>query len=235
MTMSYASSVSCQTKIDISGTIFPKFTDHDGKPFQDFWYIKKEFINNSRFLLDSNRYFSFISAKKVGTKWINEGTPISTSDIVLYACKLRLFYMKSEPMSIYSLCSYMEEHIDNTCVKSFFKHMKESWEKDLARNTHLHDDDYSGPIKTNKQLIDTFLYSGNFHSQEKYKSRFDELLNHMDVSLILMATYNAFHCGYQMAQISHAIEKLQPNNPVIMLPNHLRHTWDDNCPYNVIQ
>jgi hypothetical protein len=110
--------------------------------------------------------------------------------------------------------------------------MRESWEECLGRGAILYGN-YSGPIKTNKQLIDTVLYSGNFHSQEKYKQRYDGLLECMDESLILMHAYNALHSGYQMNQISRAIDELREDSLVILLPDHLRHEWDENCPYAV--
>lgn len=142
--------------------------------------------------------------------------------------------MKSESMSIHSLCTYMEKNIGHINVQMFFRHMRESWEECLGHDAVLHGD-YFGPIKTKKQLIDVVLYSGNFHSQEKYKRRYDELLEYMDESLILMHTYNALHNGYQMNQINRAISELRKDNLVILLPDHLRHEWDENCPYAVIK
>ena len=83
---------------------------------------------------------------------------------------MRLFYMKSESMSTHSLCTYMETMVHNDQVQLFFKHMRDSWEESLDRPAALLDG-YSGHIKTNKQLIDSVLYRGSFHSQEKYKRR----------------------------------------------------------------
>jgi len=168
--------------------------------------------------------FSLISARCVNNKWVCDGKPISNSDIASFVEKMRLFYMKSESMSIFSVCTYMATHIANVNVRKFFRHMRESWEECLKRDARLYKG-YSGPIKSNKQLIDTVLYSGKFHSQEKYKKRYDELLKHMDESLILMNTYNAMHSGYQMNQINRAIEELRESNLVVLLPNHLRHEW----------
>lgn len=140
--------------------------------------------------------------------------------------------MKNESMSIHSFCTYMERSVANLNVRMFFKHMRESWEEYLARDAIFYSG-YSGSIRTNKQLIDATLYSGNFHSQEKYKKRYDELLEFMDESLTLMHTYNAMHSGYQMNQISRAVGELREDNLVILLPDHLRHEWDENCPYAV--
>ncbi len=147
---------------------------------------------------------------------------------------MRLFYMKSESMSLYSVCRYMETNVANMKVQSFFRHMRESWEEHLEADAIVIGD-YSGSLKTNKQLIDAVLYSGNFHSQERYKKRYEELLRHMDESLILMSAYNAMHGSYQMNQISRSLSELREDNPVILLPNHLRHEWDENCPYQVIR
>lgn len=223
-----------QTPIDISGTSFPKFVDDSGKPTERFWYVKEEFINHSHSLLREGRMFSNMSAFPVNNRWVCAGKPVSSSDIASFVWKMRLFYMKSESMSIHSLCTYMERNISNVNVRMFFRHMRESWDECLGRDAILYSG-YSGPIKTNKQLIDTVLYSGNFHSQEKYKRRYNELLEYMDESLILMHAYNALHSGYQMNQISRAIGGLREDNLVILLPDHLRYEWDENCPYAVTQ
>src|SRR6266705_660025 len=124
----------------------------------------------------------------------------------------------------------MEKNIDDINVRKFFKHMRESWDEYLKRDAMLYGD-YSGPIKTNKQLIDTVLYSGNFHSQERHQKRYDELLEYMDSSLMLMSAYNAMHSGYQMNQIGCAVKELLEDNLVVLLPDHLRHEWDEDCPY----
>lgn len=116
----------------------------------------------------------------------------------------------------------------------FFKHMRESWDEALDQPADLLDD-YPGHIKTNKQLIDAALYGGHFHSQEKYKRRYDDLLTYMDESLILMSVYNAMHSGYQMNQISRALSELREDNLVVLLPDHLRHEWDAHCPYEVVR
>jgi hypothetical protein len=109
--------------------------------------------------------------------------------------------------------------------------MRDNWKEVMDRDALLMCKNYPGPIKTNKNLIDTLLYSGNFHSQEKYKNRYDELLEYMDESLIFMSTYNALHSGYQMMQISRSLSELREDNLVVLLPNHLQHEWDDNCSY----
>jgi hypothetical protein len=222
-----------QTPIDISGTDFPRFVDGRGDPTERFWYVKDEFIRHSQRLLNEGKMFSCISGKLVGERWECVGTPVSISDVASFMWTLRLFYMKSECMSIYSICTYMENHVTNIFVKKFFQHMRESWEEYLAKDASLFCKNYPGPIKTNKQLIDAALYSGNFHSQEKYKKRFDQLLEYMDESLIYMNTYNALHSGYQMNQIGRSLEDLREDNLIILLPNHLQHVWDPNCPYNV--
>lgn len=223
-----------QTPIDISGTSFPRVVDADGKPRERFWYVLEEFIKHSRALLSDGRMFSCISARLVNDRWVCSGKPISTADIAAFVWKMRLFYMESESMSIYSVCRHMETHIANASVQLFFRHMRESWEEHLKADALLIGD-YSGAIKTNKQLIDAVLYSGNFHSQEKHKRRYEELLRYMDESLILMSAYNAMHGSYQMTQISRSLSELREDNPVVLLPNHLRHEWDENYPYKVIR
>lgn len=169
--------------------------------------------------------FSHISARLVNSRWVCEGKPISEPDIASFVKKMRLFYMKDECISIFSFCTYMETHIANVNVRKFFGHMRESWEEYLDQDALLCGH-YSGRPISNKQLIDTVLYSiSNFHTQEKYKKRYEKLLEHLDDSLILMGAYNAMHSGYQMNQISRAIEELRADNLVVLLPNHLRHEW----------
>lgn len=222
-----------QTAIDISGTLFPMFVDSKGKNGERFWFIKDQFLKHSNNLLNDGKMFSRISARLVNNRWICDSHPIIKSDIAAFVWELRLFYMKKEYMSIHSFCTYMESQVNNNHVTKFFKHMRESWEEHLSRDAMLSRKDYTGPIKTNKQLIDALLYSDNFHTQEKNKKRYDELLIYMDESLILKNTYNAMHCPYQMTQISRAIKELCEDNLVILLPNHLQHEWNDNCPYEV--
>lgn len=223
-----------QTPIEIWGTLFPRFKNSDGNPTERFWYVKDEFIKNSRSLLAEARIFSSISARRKGARWVAVGKAVESKDIASLIWKMRLFYMKTESMSIYSLCTYMEENVANERVQLFFKHMRESWEKSLGQPaTFL--DGYSGYTQTNKQLIDTVLYAGHFHSQEKYKRRYDDLLAYMDESLILMSVYNAMHSGYQMNQISRSLSELREDYLVIHLPDHLQHEWDPNCPYEVIR
>lgn len=222
-----------QTPIDISGASFPKFVDDYGKSTERFWFIKEQFIKHSHSLLKEGQLFSHIGARLVNDRWVCTGKPVSGSDIASFVQKMRLFYMKNESMSIHSVCTYMERNISNAHVRMFFRHMRESWEKILLRDATLWG--YSGTIKTNKQLIDTVLYSENFHVQVNYKKRYDELLVCMDESLILVHAYNAMHSGYQMSQISRAICELREDNLVILLPDHLRHEWDENCPYAVIR
>lgn len=222
-----------QTRIDISGTVFPKFVNSNGDP-ERFWFVKEEFLRHSQILLKNGRGFANIGAQLVDGRWICVGKPVSESDIAFFREKMRLFYMERESMSIFSFCTYMERNIANLNVRKFFRHMRENWKEYLERDAMLFGD-YLGFIKTNKQLIDAVLYSGNFHSQEKYKKRYDELLENMDESLILMVAYNAMHSGYQMNQISRAIKELREDNLVILLPDHLQHEWDENCPYQVIR
>ena len=126
----------------------------------------------------------------------------------------------------------MEKHISQINVRLFFRHMRMSWEQHLRQRPMLFGG-YSRSIRTNKDLIDALLYSDNFHFQEKQKARYDRLLRRMDESLIVMSAYNAMHCAYQMNQVSRAIGKLRRNKLVILLPDHLRHEWDPNCPYKV--
>lgn len=225
-----------QTPIDISGAKFPKIDNKTESPPQRFWFVKDEFIKHSQRMLNEGQMFSRISARLIGNRWECAGPrKISISDIACFVWSLRLFYMKSECMSVFSICTYLENNIDNPQVKRFYRHMKDSWEEYLERDVSLTAEGYKGPIKKNKHLIDTLLYSGNFHSQEKYKKRFDELLEYMDESLIFMKTYNALHSGYQMNQISRSLSQIRPENMVILLPNHLSHEWDENCPYKVIR
>ncbi len=224
-----------QTTIDISGTVFPMFTDAKGKNAERFWFIKDQFMKHSDNLLKNGKMFSSISARLVNNRWICDSHPVTKSDIAAFVWELRLFYMKKEYVSIHSFCTYMENQVSNNYVTKFFKHMRESWEEYLSRDAMLSTKDYSGPIKTNKNLIGALLYSDNFHTQEKYKKRYDELLIHMDESLILKSTYNAMHCSYQLTQISRAIKVLREDNLVILLPNHLQHEWNENCPYKVIK
>lgn len=224
-----------QIPIDISGTTFPKIDNGHGCSSERFWYVKDEFIHHSKRLLNEGKMFSHIGGELVGNKWICTTKPITLNEIASYVWSLRLFYMKSECMSIYSFCTYLENNIDNIYAKKFYRHMRDSWEDHLELDAHLFSKDYQGPVITNKNLIDTLLYSGNFHSQEKYKKRFDELLEYMDESLIYMSTYNALHNGYQMNQISRSLMNLREDNLVILLPAHLQHEWDDNCPYKVIK
>lgn len=224
-----------QTTIDITGTTFPEFTDSKGGNPERFWFIKEQFIKHSKNLLNEGKIFSSISARLVNERWICDNQAISKSDIASFVWEMRLFYMKSEYMSIYSFCSYMENNIENNYVINFFRHMRESWKEHLSEDDILFRNKYQGPVKTNKQLIDTLLYSDNFHTQEKYKKRYDELLVYMDESLILKRIYNAMHCGYQMNQISRSVMDLNEDSLVIKLPNHLQHEWNDNCPYEVIR
>lgn len=223
-----------QTPISITGSVFPKFESNEGKPTERFWYVREEFFEHAQVLINSGSLFSSISARLENNRWICDGKLVSESDIAFLIREMRLFYMKTEYMSIFSFCTYMEKNINSINVRSFFTHMRESWVEDLDREAKLYGD-YSGPIKSNKNLIDTMLYSGRFHSQEKYSKRYSELLEHMDDSLILMNAYNAMNCGYQMNQICRAIEELREDNLVILLPDHLRHEWDNNCPYDVIK
>jgi len=223
-----------QTPADISGTSFPRFTDSGGNPTERFWYVKDEFIRHSHSLLAEGKLFSSIGARLDGARWVCAGKSVASGDIASFVSKMRLFYMKSESMSIHSLCSYMEKNVVNERVQMFFKHMREDWEECLGRPAVLLEG-YSGHIRTNKELIDAVLYSGNFHSQEKYKRRYDDLLAYMDESLILMSAYNAMHSGYQMNQISRALSELREDNLIILLPDHLQHEWDNNCPYKVIR
>ena len=176
--------------------------------------------------------FSCIHARRIGDRWVSEGNRTSLREMAYFVWSLRLFYMKSECMSIYSICNYIENKVSDAQVKRFFRHMRESWEEDLNQKVYLMSKEYQGPIKTNKDLIDALLYSGNFHSQEKYKKRYDELSKYMDESLILMETYNVLHSSYQMHQISQSLKDLREDNLVILLPNHLRHKWDENFPKN---
>ena len=171
----------------------------------------------------------------VGNRWECVGHPITDADVAAFVWTLRLFYMKSECMSIDSVSSYLEHQVKNDQVKKFYKHMRESWESYLNRDAQLDLKGYNGPVKTNKNLINTLLYSGNFHSQEKYKNRYDELLEYMDESLIFMNTYNAMHGSYQMNQISRSLKSLREDNLIILLPNHLRHEWDENSPYMIVK
>lgn len=221
-----------QTSVDITGTTFPPFTDSKGKKSERFWFIKEQFIKHAQNLLNQGKMFSIISAHFVNKRWVCDHQPISKPDVASFVWELRLFYMKSEFMSIHSFCSYMENHIKNDYIINFYRHMRESWGEYLSRDANLIGDEYQGQVKTNKQLIDALLYSDNFHTQEKYKKRYDELLDYMDQSLILKSTYNAMHCGYQMNQISRSLSDLQRDNLVIKLPNHLQHEWNDNCPYH---
>ena len=223
-----------QTPIDITGTAFPRFENNEGRPAERFWYVREEFVKHSRNLIDNGSRFSCINARLENNRWICDGKPVSESDIASLIREMRLYYMKTESMSIFSFCTYMERNVNGINVRRFFTHMIENWEEVLSREAKLFGD-YSGPIRTNKNLIDAMLYSGNYHSQEKYKKRYSELLEHMDESLILMSAYNAMHSGYQMNQISRAVEELREDNLVILLPNHLRHEWDINCPYDTIK
>jgi len=222
------------TPIDISGTVFPRFKNKRDKPLEKFWFVKEQFLYHSLNLLKHSSKFSYINACKVNNRWVSDGKTVSDSDVASLLREMRLFYMKNECMSIHSFCTYMEKNITDIKVRKFFQHMRENWEEYLNRKVELYDD-YSGSVKTNKQLIDAVLYSGNFHSQEKHVIRYNELLEYMDESLILMSTYNAMHSGYQMTQISSAIKDLHEDNLIILLPTHLRHEWDENCPYGVIQ
>jgi len=224
-----------QTAIDISGTSFPRFTNPNGSKGERFWFVKDEFLNNSRILLDEGRVFQNIGAKLVFNRWVCAGPKISKEDIASFVWKLRLFYMTTENMSIYSVCSYMEKNVKNDKVVRFFKHMRESWENGLKRDCMLDSNYYEGSIKSNKELIDALLYSGNFHAQERYKKKYDELLEYFDESLILKHAYFAMHSGYEMTQMSTALKDLREDNMVISLPNHLRHEWDEDCPWKVIR
>jgi hypothetical protein len=222
-----------QTPIDLSGATFPKFSSCKSKTPERFWFIKDQFVKHSQNLLNEGNVFTHIGARYWNRRWVCDRQPISKSDIALFVWELRLFYMKTEFMSIYSFCSYMEKHIKNHHVVRFFKHMRESWEGYLSQDVTLFGNEYKGPIKTNKQLIDALLYSDNFHTQEKYKKRFDDLLVYIDESLILKSTYNAMHCGYQLNQITRAIKGLKESHLVVLLPNHLQHEWNEDCPYEL--
>ncbi len=224
-----------QTPVDISGTNFPKVEAGKESQPQRFWYVKDEFIRHSHRLLNEGSMFSMISAQRVGGRWVARGKSASLEEMASFVWSLRLFYMKSECMSIVSICDYLENNISHPQVKMFFKYMRESWVGYLNQDVHLTSEAYNGPIKTNKALIDTLLYSGNFHSQEKYKKRYDELTKYMDERLIFMATYNVLHSGFHMNQITRSLKNLSESNLVILLPNHLRHEWDENCPYEVIR
>jgi hypothetical protein len=221
-----------QTPIDISDSLFPKFDHVKGGNPQRFWYIKDEFLAHSEDLLRRGNIFSMIHAYYSNGKWRCGFQSATIEERMFLINKLRLFYLKSENMSIYSFCRYMEKNVQYEQPQRFFKHMRKEWEEHLNSEVYFLGDSYEGSIRTNKQLIDTLLYSGTFHSQEKYKKRYDELLLYMDESLILKHTYNALHSGYQMTQISTAIKELREDNLVITLPNHLSHVWDKNCPYN---
>ncbi len=221
-----------QIPIDISGTTFPE-VDNGGKA-ENFWYVKNEFIRHSERLMNEGKLFARISIERVGQRWVDTTKQITLRDIALFMWSLRLFYMKTEPMSFVSICNYMEREVKNIHVNKFFSHMRSTWEKKLSDDVSLYDCSYSGPIKTNKNLIDTILYSGNFHSQEKFKLQYDELLEYMDESLIYKSAYNVLYSGYHMNQISRALSQLSETNLVIMLPAHLQHEWDDDCPYQVI-
>jgi hypothetical protein len=224
-----------QTLVDISGTEFPKVQNNKCSKPERFWFVKDEFIRHSKRLLNEGKMFSSISAHLVGNRWECVGHPITDADVAAFVWTLRLFYMKSECMSIDSVSSYLEHQVKNDQVKKFYKHMRESWESYLNRDAQLDLKGYNGPVKTNKNLINTLLYSGNFHSQEKYKNRYDELLEYMDESLIFMNTYNAMHGSYQMNQISRSLKCLREDNLIILLPNHLRHEWDENSPYMIVK
>lgn len=222
-----------QTPIDISGTKFPKINAGTGSPPERFWYIKNEFVRHSERLLQEGRMFSCIRARLESNRWVCDGNGTSIEEMASFVWSLRLFYMKSECMSIYSICNYLEKYIDDEQVKMFYRRMRDSWEDYLSWDVEVLPKQYKGPIKTKKHLIDTLLYSGNFHSQEKYKKRYDELLNILDEKLIFMHTYNVLHSSYQMNQIGRSLRDLKEDNMVILLPNHLRHEWDINCPYEV--
>ncbi|WP_334078840.1 hypothetical protein [Microbulbifer sp. M83] len=223
-----------QTPIDISDCSFPRFKDSSGRSTERFWFVKEQFVKHASWLLNEGKSFSHVGARMSGSRWISDCKPVTEKDIAHFVWKLRLFYLKSECMSIPSVCLYMESNVRNRHIQLFFRHMRKSWEEALKQPAALLEG-YTGKIKTNKQLIDTLLYSGNFHCQEKYDQRYNELLGFMDDSLILMCAYNAMHNGYQMNQISRVFGDLTPGNPVILLPDHLRHEWDRDCPYNVIR
>jgi hypothetical protein len=178
--------------------------------------------------------FSHIAARRESTRWVCDGRPVTKKETAWFVEEMRLFYMKDECMSIHSMCTFIEMNVANEHVQLFFRHMRESWKEDLGRSALLLEG-YSGQIRTNKDLIDAVLYSGRFHSQEKYKRRYNDLLAYMDESLILMSAYNAMHSGYHMNQISRALSDLREDNLIVLLPDHLRHEWDKNCPYKVIR
>ena len=221
-----------QWSVDISGTDFPNFKDRNGNTIGNFWYVKDEFLEHSESLLTEGKMFSSIGARQVNNRWLCEGNAVTKKELAYFIQEMRLFYMKSEALSIHSFSSYMEKNIENRHVKKFFQHMKLSWEENLLREALLIGH-YSGPVKSNKQLIDALLYSGNFHAQEKYKNRYIGLLKSMDESLLLKCAYNAMHFSYQMTQIRRSIMELKEDNLTILLPVHLRHEWDDECPYEV--
>lgn len=215
-----------QSRIDISGTNFPHFTDPKGNNPERFWFIKDQFINHSQNLLKHGNKYNCIDARLEGGRWVSNKRQATKADIAVFILEMRLFYMKTEYVSVYSFCSYMEKQVKNQYVVNFFRHMRENWENYLSWEVIFPDGDYNGPVKTNKHLIDTLLYSNFFHTQKKYKERFDGLLELMDENLILMTAFNAMHCGYQMNQISRAVSSLQDDTPIILLPDHLRHHWD---------
>jgi hypothetical protein len=217
-----------QTEFDISGTTFPKMKNSISMSEERFWFIKDEFVTSSELLLKEGQIFTSISATRSGERWVVSGAEVSKYQIAAFMGLLRQFYMTQECISIYSFSKYMAGNIENRCVKKFFEYMSISWEQNLKHEVQLYDT-YEGNIKTSKQLVDTVLYSGLFHSQEKYKKKYLKLLESIDESLILMHTYNSLHCGFHLNQISRAIQLLSPTNMKILLPDHLRHKWDENC------
>ncbi|WP_428239507.1 hypothetical protein [Gynuella sp.] len=223
-----------QTEFDITGTTFPKMKNSISGSEERFWFIKDEFVAASELLLIEGRMFSSIGAMRSGERWVVSGTEVTKYQISAFMGLLRQFYMRQECLSIYSFSNYLAANIENKCVKMFFEFMANSWEESLKHKVYLYDT-YEGSIETSKQLVDTVLYSGLFHSQEKYKKKYLKLLESIDESLILMHAYNSLHCSFHLNQISRAIRNLSPTNMKIMLPDHLRHKWDDNCPYKVIE
>ena len=109
-----------QTPINISGVNFPEFTSEKGKSPERFWFIKDQFVSHSKSLLTDGNIFTNISSHFSEGRWICNNSPIDKADIAHFVLRLRLFYMKSEYMSIFSFCSYMLRHVDNRYVSRFF-------------------------------------------------------------------------------------------------------------------
>lgn len=147
-----------QIFIDISGTKFPKIKNGLDCPSEGFWYVKDEFIRHSKRMLSEGQLFTHIGGVLVGKRWECTTRPVTLKEIALFVWSLRLFYMKSESTSIFSLSTYLEKNVDNIHVKKFFKHIRESWGEYLNRDaTLICKDYYNDPIKTNKNLVDTLI------------------------------------------------------------------------------